>query len=160
MAHKHTLKPVKPVVPMSEIEAHHDEVRARHPQVSDRQAEIVDLVIHTGWTMVEIAEHLGVDKQVVRYHMRKESVCAYRQELAMQVMGWDAALAQSTLRSLLRSRSDYVRLEAAKDLVSRAGLSQERARQGTVQVHLAFGVQSPTAHPALVGSGRASEGDE
>jgi hypothetical protein len=154
---------VPATIERSEIEPHLNEMRLKHPLVTDFQAEVVRLIIHNGWNAIQIARHMACDAQRVRYCMEKAHVCAFRSELAMVAVGWDAVLAQHTLSSLLRSKSDYVRLEAAKDLTGRAGLSMNRAQAPAVAVQLNFGVgHNPPplaqAEPRAQGGG-AGRGD-
>ena len=138
------------IIGRDEIEPHIDEVRARHPLITDFQAEVVRLIVHTGMNANQIAAQLQCDSQKVRYHMDKDHVGAYRQELAIKSLGWDAIFAQRTLVSLLQDKSSYVRLEAAKDIASRAGLSMERASTPAVAVQLNFGVTTPQVALAKV----------
>ena len=130
------------VIEREEVEPHLAEMRQKHPLVNDFQAEVVRLIVHLGWNTPKIAAHMQCDVQRVRYAMEKAHVCAYRQELAMLAVGWDAVLAQHCLSQLLRAKSDYIRLEAAKDLTARAGLSMNRAAQPAVAVQLNFGVNT------------------
>jgi hypothetical protein len=136
------------VISREDIEPIFDEVRSKHPAITDFQAEIVRTIVHLGIDAAKIARLLKCDVQRVRYHMEKSHVQAFKQELAMQAVGWDAVLAQQTLRGLLHARSDYIRLEAAKDMLSRAGLSMERSSTPAVAVQLNFGIQN-NGLPAL-----------
>ena len=137
------------VIPRDTLEPAIDEIRHKHPHVTDFQAEVVRLFLHKGWSPATIAKYLKCEQQRIRYHMEKEHVAAYRQELAMRAMGWDAVLAQQTLVSLLTAKSRYIRLEAARDIASRAGLSLDRAAAPAVAVQLNFGVQMPTVGSPL-----------
>ena len=71
---------------------------------------------------------------------RKQHVIEYRQQLAMMTLGWDATQAMATMRELLTSKSQYVRLEAARDLMDRAGFRQDTVRTPSTAVQINFNV--------------------
>jgi hypothetical protein len=122
-----------PIVPIEDIAEAAHELRADHPKVSDEQAHFVHLIVQTGKSPAQLAKLTGKTKNWLYYNMSKAAVCDYRQAVAMRVLGWDSAAALSTMRQLLTAKSSYIRLEAAKDLLDRAGLRTE-----------AVGVRSPS----------------
>lgn len=136
-----------PIVPIETINDAASELRAEHPKVTDEQARFVHLLIQTGKNPAQLAKLTGKNKQWVYYNMSKAAVCDYRQALAMRVLGWDSAAALATMRSLLTAKSDYIKLEAARDLLDRAGMSQEPAMAKAPPISLTFNL-NPMAHGA------------
>ena len=128
------------VVPMEDIEKHAPEVRTAQPQVTDAQAELVHVILHDGCNPTEAAERLGRNKAWAYNTLRKQHVIEYRQQLAMMTLGWDATQAMATMRELLTSKSQYVRLEAARDLMDRAGFRQDAVRAPSTAVQINFNV--------------------
>ena len=128
------------VVPMEDIEKHAPEVRTAQPQVTDAQAELVHVILHDGCNPTEAAERLGRNKAWAYNTLRKQHVIEYRQQLAMLTLGWDATQAMATMRELLTSKSQYVRLEAARDLMDRAGFRQDAVRAPSTAVQINFNV--------------------
>lgn len=128
------------VVPMEDIEKHAPEVRTAQPQVTDAQAELVHVILHDGCNPTEAAERLGRNKAWAYNTLRKQHVIEYRQQLAMLTLGWDATQAMATMRELLTSKSQYVRLEAARDLMDRAGFRQDTVRAPSTAVQINFNV--------------------
>ena len=110
------------------------------PQVTDAQAELVHVILHDGCNPTEAAERLGRNKAWAYNTLRKQHVIEYRQQLAMLTLGWDATQAMATMRELLTSKSQYVRLEAARDLMDRAGFRQDAVRAPSTAVQINFNV--------------------
>jgi hypothetical protein len=131
-----------PIVPIEQIAEAASELRADHPQVTDEQAHFVHLLVQTGKNPAQISKLTGKSKQWMYYNMSKAAVCDYRQALAMRVLGWDSAAALATMRNLLTAKSDYIKLEAAKDLLERAGMRAEPARQAAQPISLTFNLSS------------------
>ena len=146
----------QPIVPIEQISEAASELRAEHPQVTDEQAHFVHLLVQTGKNPAQISKLTGKSKQWMYYNMSKASVCDYRQALAMRVLGWDSAAALATMRSLLTAKSDYIKLEAAKDLLERAGMKQEPAMQRAAPVTLTFNLGA-MAHGAAGNQAAAAE---
>jgi len=85
-------------------------------------------------------QRLGRNKSWAYNTLKKQHVIEYRQQLAMMTLGWDATQALATMRDLLNSKSSHVRLEAARDLMDRAGMRQEQVRAPTTAVQINFNV--------------------
>lgn len=149
----------QPIVPIEQISEAASELRAEHPLVTDEQAHFVHLLVQTGKNPAQISKLTGKSKQWMYYNMSKAAVCDYRQALAMRVLGWDSAAALSTMRSLLTAKSDYIKLEAAKDLLERAGMRQEPAMQRAAPISLTFNL-SAMAHGAAGNQASFSERSE
>ena len=58
----------------------------------------------------------------------------------MMTLGWDATKALTTMRELLQAKSNYIRLEASKDLMDRAGLKVEPVRGANTNVSINFNI--------------------
>ena len=113
------------IVPTEDIEKGANELRVVHEKVTDAQAELVEMMLHDGCNPTEAAKRMGRNKSGAYNTLNKQHVIEYRQSLAMTVLGWDATQAMATMRTLLQDKSSYVRLEAAKDLLDRAGFSMD-----------------------------------
>lgn len=128
------------VVPMEDIEKHSPTLRTQHDKVTDAQADLVHMILHDGCNPTEAASKLGRNKAWAYTSLNKQHVIEYRQELAMMTLGWDATQAMATMRDLLQSNSQHVRLEAARDLMDRAGLRNDAPRGPSTAVQINFNV--------------------
>jgi hypothetical protein len=128
------------VVPMDDINKHSPTVRATQPNMTDAQADLVHMILHDGCNPTQAAEKLGRNKAWAYTTLKKQHVIEYRQQLAMMTLGWDATQAMATMRELLESKSQHVRLEAAKDLMDRAGFRNDAPRVGNTAVQINFNV--------------------
>ena len=106
---------------MEDIEKHAPAAQVGNEKLTESQAELVHAILHNGCNPSEAAQQLGRNKAWAYNTLKKQHVIEYRQQLAMMTLGWDATQAMATMRELLGSKSQYVRLEAAKDLMDRAG---------------------------------------
>ena len=95
-------------------------------------------MLHDGCNPTEGAKRLGRNKAWAYNTINKQHVIEYRQQLAMSVLGWDATQAMATMRTLLNDKSSYVRLEASKDLLDRAGVRLEAPRVASTAVQVNF----------------------
>ena len=128
------------VVPMEDIEKHAPTLRSAHDKVTDAQADLVHMILHDGCNPTQAAEKLGRNKAWAYNSLNKQHVIEYRQELAMRTLGWDATQAMATMRELLQSKSQHVRLEAARDLMDRAGFRNDAPRGPSTAVQINFNV--------------------
>lgn len=128
------------VVPMDDINKHSPTVRAGQPNMTDAQADLVHMILHDGCNPTQAAEKLGRNKAWAYTTLKKQHVIEYRQQLAMMTLGWDATQAMATMRELLESKSQHVRLEAAKDLMDRAGFRNDAPRVANTAVQINFNV--------------------
>jgi len=128
------------VVPMDDIEKHSPTLRTQHEKVTDAQADLVHMILHNGCNPKDAAEALGRNKAWAYNTLNKQHVIDYRQQLAMMTLGWDATQAMATMRELLGSKSQYVRLEAARDLMDRAGFRNDTGRVPSTAVQINFNV--------------------
>lgn len=125
---------------MDDIEKHSPTLRQQCSKVTDAQAELVHMILHNGCNPTEAADAIGRNKAWAYNTLNKQHVIDYRQQLAMMTLGWDATQAMATMRELLGSKSQYVRLEAAKDLMDRAGFRNDAPRTPSTAVQINFNV--------------------
>lgn len=125
---------------MDDIEKHAPIVKASNEKITEAQQELVHVILHDGCNPTEAAKRLGRNKAWAFNTLRKQHVIEYRQQLAMMTLGWDATQAMATMRELLDSKSQYVRLEAARDLMDRAGFRQDAVRTPSTAVQINFNV--------------------
>ena len=125
---------------MEDIEKHSPTLRQQHNKVTDAQADLVHMILHNGCNPTEAADAIGRNKAWAYNTLNKQHVIEYRQQLAMMTLGWDATQAMATMRELLGSKSQYVRLEAARDLMDRAGFRNDAPRTPSTAVQINFNV--------------------
>ena len=128
------------LVPMDDIEKHAPIVKASNEKITEAQQELVHVILHDGCNPTEAAKRIGRNKAWAFNTLRKQHVIEYRQQLAMMTLGWDATQAMATMRDLLQSNSQHVRLEAARDLMDRAGLRNDAPRGPSTAVQINFNV--------------------
>ena len=126
------------LVPMEDITEASNDLRVMHEKVTDAQAELVHMMLHDGCNPTEAAKRLGRNKAWAYNSLNKQHGVEYRQALGMSTLGWDATQAMATMRELLRDKSSYVRLEAAKDLLDRAGMSVDAPKVPSTAVQVNF----------------------
>ena len=128
------------VVPMDQIEENATQLRHTHSKVTEAQAELVHMMLHDGCNPTEASKRLGRNKAWAYKTIVKQHVIEYRQKLSMMTLGWDATQALATMRELLTAKSSYIRLEASKDLMDRAGMRVDAPRQANTAVNINFNV--------------------
>tara|TARA_B100000459_G_scaffold211_1_gene103 strand:- start:465 stop:896 length:432 start_codon:yes stop_codon:yes gene_type:complete len=127
------------IVPMNEIESNAKTLRPMS-EITDAQAELVHMMLHDGCNPTEASKRLGRNKAWAYKTIVKQHVIDYRQKLSMMTLGWDATQALATMRELLQAPSNYIRLEASKDLMDRAGLKVEPVRSANSNVSINFNI--------------------
>jgi phage terminase small subunit len=96
-------------------------------KLTDKQMALVDTIVAKGCTIAQAAEEAGYAKgESGRVTATKTMKLAHVQQYLAQRMneefGLSATLAAGTVRRLAMSaKSEYVQLEASKDLLDRAG---------------------------------------
>ena len=128
------------IVPVDEINKEAKTLRQIHDKVTDAQADLVHAILHDGCNPTTAAERLGRNKAWAYNTLNKQHVIDYRQQIAMQTLGWDATQAMATMRSLLTDKSSYVRLEAAKDMLDRSGFKVDGPSVPSTAVQINFNV--------------------
>lgn len=127
------------IVPMDDIEKSAKTLRPLS-EITDAQAELVHMMLHDGCNPTEASKRLGRNKAWAYKTIVKQHVIEYRQKLSMMTLGWDATQALATMRTLLTAKSDYVRMEASKDLMDRAGLRVDAPKSANTAVNINFNV--------------------
>lgn len=96
-------------------------------KLTDKQTRLVDTLVATGCTIKEAAEHAGYAKGEsgrvsASKALRLPHVQAYMMQSVTETLGLNATFAASKLLSLAQgAKSEYVQLEASKDILDRAG---------------------------------------
>ncbi len=96
-------------------------------QLTKKQTALVDTIVAKGCTIAKAAEEAGYSKgESGRVTATKTMKLPHVQQYLMQRMneefGLSATLAAGTVRRLaMGAKSEYVQLEASKDLLDRAG---------------------------------------
>lgn len=96
-------------------------------KLTDKQTALVDTIVAKGCTLAQAAELAGYSKgESGRVTATKTMKLPHVQHYLMQRMneefGMSATLAAGTIRRLATgAKSEYVQLEASKDLLDRAG---------------------------------------
>ena len=126
---------------MDQIEENATQLKHTHSKVTEAQAELVHMMLHDGCNPTEAAERLGRNKAWAYNSLNKQHIIEYRKELAIRTLGWDATQALATMRELLNAKSQFVRLEASKDLMDRAGLRAEPVRNNGTAVQINFNME-------------------
>jgi len=100
-------------------------------QLTDKQRALVDTIVSEGCSIVEGAEKAGYSTKVSRESarvsasrtLRLPKVQKYMMECVSRTIGLGAVTASSKMVKLADSaRSEYVQLEASKDILDRVGL--------------------------------------
>ena len=110
----------KQLIPVKQDDV--DRVAALHPKVTERQRQLVETLLHEGLSITAAAERIGANRSWASTTLSKQHVKDYAVELAGTVMGSHALRALATMGDLLTAKSQFVRLEAARDLMDRAGM--------------------------------------
>ena len=96
--------------------------------LTDKQARLVDTLVASGCSITEAAHEAGYasgdsGRVTASKTLRLPHVQAYMMQRIRDELGTRATLALSTVTNLARTaKSEYVQLEASKDLLDRAGL--------------------------------------
>lgn len=111
--------------------------------LTTKQVELVDLIMTTGMSVGECAEHLGRDRSNLYRDLRKPHVRKYLHERTLEHIGVLAPFAARTQGQLLNSDSDHVRASVAENILDRhLGKPVQRAQvahQGSISVSIDLG---------------------
>ena len=107
-------------------------------QLTDKQKYIADTHLdNPRMSLTEIADVIGVSKQWVAKVMSKQHVREYIVANVHTSLLASASEAMLTQRSLLSSKSDYIRHQATSDILDRNDIgSSNEIRTQTVQVKI------------------------
>lgn len=99
--------------------------------LTDKQKALVDTIVSTGCSIVEAAEKAGYSTKISRESarvsasrtLRLPKVQKYMMECVSRTIGLGAVVASNKLVHLSNNaKSEYVQLEASKDILDRVGL--------------------------------------
>lgn len=96
-------------------------------KLTDKQMRLVDTLVATGCTIKEAASHAGYaegesGRVSASKALRSPAVQAYMMQSVSEALGLNATTAAARLVSLAQgAKSEYVQLEASKDILDRAG---------------------------------------
>jgi len=111
--------------------------------VTAKQRELVDLIMTTGMSVAECADHLGRAPSNLYRDLRKPHVRKYLHERTLEHIGVLAPIAARTQGQLLNSDSDHVRASVAENILDRhLGKPIARAQvalQGSLDVRIDLG---------------------
>jgi len=100
-------------------------------ELTDKQKALVDIIVSTGCSIIEGAEKAGYSTKVSRESarvsasrtLRLPKVQRYMMECVSRTIGLGAVTASNKLVQLSNNaKSEYVQLEASKDILDRVGL--------------------------------------
>ncbi len=107
-------------------------------KLTRKQSDLVDLILTTGKSIAECAEHLNRDVSNLYRDLRKAHVKKEMQARTLEHMGVLAPYAARTQEQLLKSDSDHVRASVAENILDRhlgkPVMRQQIALQGQIQV--------------------------
>ena len=129
------------------------ELRERHPNVTDRQAELVMALVSGATSIAAAARSIGADRPWAVKTLQKAHVQAFAQDVGMAVLGGYALRAIATMGRLLNDKSSSVRLEAARELLNRAGLQRIKRVGSPQQSELDININLGGPHETGEGEG-------
>lgn len=104
--------------------------------VTRKQSDLLDLILTTGKSVAECADHLGRDVSNLYRDLRKPHVKKELQRRTLEHMGVLAPYAALTQQQLLHSDSDHVRASVAENILDRhlgkPVVRSQVAHQGTI----------------------------
>ena len=114
-------------------------------QLTTRQQAFIDILLTNGGTATQCAIKAGYSKKSAKVEasrlLKQDKVLKVLQEQAMKSLGYRSISALETVSKLSQNaNSEYVRLEASKDILDRAGIkSQDDSHQSlgsAIQVNI------------------------
>lgn len=114
--------------------------QANDRPLTRKQSDLVDLLLTTGKSIAECAEHLNRDVSNLYRDLRKPHVKKELQARTLEHMGVLAPYAAFTQQQLLQADSDHVRASVAENILDRhLGKPVTRSQvavQGQISVHI------------------------
>lgn len=95
------------------------QLSAADKPLTRKQSDLVDLILTTGKSVAECADHLGRDVSNLYRDLRKPHVKKELQARTLEHMGVLAPYAALTQQRLLQSDSDHVRASVAENILDR-----------------------------------------
>jgi phage terminase small subunit len=103
--------------------------------LTHRQKALVDTIIETGSTITDAAKVAGyADRSAASVALNQPHVQAYMMQATAATLGKGSMWAAARMLKLSQSaKSEYVQLEASKDILDRAGFKPPERHQHQVQ---------------------------
>ena len=109
-------------------------------KLTGKQSALVDCLVNTGVTITQAAKTVGMTREGASRALGKDHVAAYHRERMYHALMTGAPRALQRLLGLLESRSEYVQLEASKQVLDRAGFGKPedkyRYSNGSVNINI------------------------
>lgn len=110
-------------------------------KLTGKQLKAIELMISTPMTQIQIAEAVGVSDETIYRWSRKDVFRAKMEEENRKRYKDSAIKARQEVESLaFKSKNDYVRLNACKDILDRAGYKpKEEVDLGGIDIKIDYG---------------------
>ena len=89
--------------------------------MASKMDKAIDMMVYTNLTQREIAEKLDVREETISRWKNREDFKSKKKEEEGKFLFELTSPAMRTMKELLNSRSDYVRFQAAQDILDRTG---------------------------------------
>lgn len=89
--------------------------------MDNNMEKAIHLMVYTTLTQREIAEKLDVCEETISRWKKRDDFKSKKKEEEREFLFELTSLAMRTMRELLNSNSDYVRFQAAQDILDRTG---------------------------------------
>ena len=115
-------------------------------ELTDKQRKLVDTIVATGCTITEAAKTAGYSRGdggrvTASRTLRIPKVQSYMMKQIANTVGLGAVHASRKMVDLsMNARSEYVQLEASKDILDRVGLRAPERIQHTVDANLSVNI--------------------
>ncbi len=115
-------------------------------ELTDKQRKLVDTIVATGCTITEAAKTAGYSRGdggrvTASRTLRIPKVQSYMMKQIANTVGLGAVHASRKMVDLsMNARSEYVQLEASKDILDRVGIRAPERIQHTVDANLSVNI--------------------
>jgi len=115
-------------------------------ELTDKQRKLVDTIVATGCTITEAAKTAGYSRGdggrvTASRTLRIPKVQSYMMKQIANTVGLGAVHASRKMVDLsMHARSEYVQLEASKDILDRVGIRAPERIQHTVDANLSVNI--------------------
>ena len=89
--------------------------------MNDKQIKCANLMITTNKTQKQIAKEIEVSERTICEWKKQKEFKEYMQKTIKENFSSLAIEAQRELRKLLKSKNEYIKIQAVKDILDRAG---------------------------------------
>lgn len=89
--------------------------------MASKMDKAINMMVYTNLTQREIADKLDVREETVSRWKNREDFKSKKKEEEMKFLFELTSPAMRTMKELLNSHSDYVRFQAAQDILDRTG---------------------------------------